>query len=115
MMEAMTGLLLFLHLTWCLDNSRIPSSEISQTEGKDITIGCNSVTPVEWVYKEYGADRSDFTTVSASLITNAMVDSDNNLTISGVHRLNQGYYECSGLNEQGEKFFSQLFLIVRGE
>ena len=85
-----------------LDQGKInPTEQVIHKNGYAKFV-CRSSKPVRWSY-QHG-------------ITPTNVDyQGNNIIISQVGRINQGYYECHGMEKNGNTFVAKGLLYVRGE
>jgi len=76
-------------------------------------IECDSIQSTEW-YFTYTKNTEE-NTVSVSELPNVQTGKDNNnIFIDAVKRDNQGEYECTGLNQEYERFFAIATVIVIG-
>jgi len=82
-------------------------------EGEDQVIECDSIQSTEWFFisNKYSIEE----TVNVKELPNIKIGQDNSIFIEGVNRENQGEYECTGINDQYERFFSSVYVNVRGK
>ena len=83
-------------------------------EGEDQLLECYSTSSTEWVFlfTKYSVQEM----VQVEEIPNIrMGEYSRNIFIERATRDNQGEYECTGINDKGERFFALATVKVRGK
>ena len=85
------------------DQSNLLISNSHPKEGEDVKFTCDSTSHPTWVFNEQ------------ALPSNTEIKEFNVLYLKSVTRSNQGYFECMGINEDGDTFFARHLLKVIGK